>query len=188
MCALPWLTCAVAYHHCHCNQQCITVIVTAAALVILVICTTVSTTLVVIHFCESGLLQVVERAQKEDLQHPQKYLVAFMRNSRDQIVIDRRFNTAQLMGMYLDRPVPEDDITWNPDNPNQLRMNIPGAQQSGTAMCTSAPSNLHVQFGVNYDVSPYPCSLHQQLRVYCRAASAILSVAFVQCSHIATHP
>lgn len=72
------------------------------------------------------MLQVVERAQREDLQHPQKYLVAFMRNSRDQIVIDRRFNTAQLMGMYLDRPVPEDNITWNPDNPNQLRMNIPG--------------------------------------------------------------
>ena len=49
-----------------------------------------------------------------------------MRNSRGQIIIDRRFNTAQLMGMYMDQPLSEDTITWNPDNPNQLRMSIPG--------------------------------------------------------------
>ena len=71
-------------------------------------------------------LQVVERAQKEDLQHPQKYLVSFMHNSRGQVVIDRRFNTSQLVGMYLNKPVPEDNIVWNPDNPNQLRMLVPG--------------------------------------------------------------
>jgi len=72
-------------------------------------------------------LQVVERAQKEDLQHPQKYLVSFMHNSRGQVVIDRRFNTSQLVSLYLDKPVPEDVIAWNPDNPNQLRMALPGA-------------------------------------------------------------
>lgn len=49
-----------------------------------------------------------------------------MRNSRGQIIIDRRFNTAQLMGMYMNQPLSEDTITWNPDNPNQLRMSIPG--------------------------------------------------------------
>ena len=69
---------------------------------------------------------MVERAQKEDLQHPQKYLVSFMRNNRGQVVIDRRFNTAQLVSLYLDKPVPEDVITWNPDNPNQLMMALPG--------------------------------------------------------------
>lgn len=69
---------------------------------------------------------MVERAQKEDLQHPQKYLVSFMRNNRGQVVIDRRFNTSQLVSLYLDKPVPEDVITWNPDNPNQLRMALPG--------------------------------------------------------------
>lgn len=72
-------------------------------------------------------LQVVERAQQEDLQQSQKYLVSFMHNSRGQVVIDRRFNTSQLVSLYLDKPVPEDVITWNPDNPNQLRMALPGA-------------------------------------------------------------
>ena len=71
-------------------------------------------------------MQVVERAQKEDLQQPQKYLVSFMRNNRGQVIIDRRFNTSQLVSLYLDRPVPEDVITWNPDNPNQLKMALPG--------------------------------------------------------------
>ena len=71
-------------------------------------------------------LQVVERAQKEDLQQPQKYLVSFMRNNRGQVIIDRRFNTSQLVSLYLDKPVPEDVIAWNPDNPNQLRMALPG--------------------------------------------------------------
>lgn len=74
-------------------------------------------------------MQVVERAQKEDLQQPQKYLVSFIRNNRGQVIIDRRFNTSQLVGLYLDRPVPEDVITWNPDNPNQLKMALPGLQQ-----------------------------------------------------------
>ncbi len=40
--------------------------------------------------------------------------------------MDRRFNTSQLVSLYLDKPVPEDVITWNPDNPNQLRMALPG--------------------------------------------------------------
>ena len=73
-------------------------------------------------------MQVVQRAQKEDLQQPQKYLVSFMRNNRGQVIIDRRFNTSQLVGLYLDKPVPEDVITWNPDKPNQLRMALPGLQ------------------------------------------------------------
>lgn len=49
-----------------------------------------------------------------------------MRNNRGQVVIDRRFNTSQLVSLYLDKPVPEDVITWNPDNPNQLRLALPG--------------------------------------------------------------
>lgn len=80
-------------------------------------------------------MQVVERAQKEDLQRPQKYLVSFMRNSRGQIVIDRRFNTSQLVSLYLDKPVPEDVITWNPDNPNQLKMALPGANSMQFLPC-----------------------------------------------------
>ncbi|DBA87727.1 TPA: hypothetical protein ACH3X1_004729 [Trebouxia sp. C0004] len=77
-------------------------------------------------------LKVVERAQKEDLQQPQKYLVSFMHNNRGQVVIDRRFNTSQLVSLYLDKPVPEDVITWNPDNPNQLRMALPGSMTINT--------------------------------------------------------
>ncbi|KAA6425870.1 MAG: hypothetical protein FRX49_04245 [Trebouxia sp. A1-2] len=77
-------------------------------------------------------LKVVERAQKEDLQHPQKYLVSFMHNNRGQVITDRRFNTSQLVSLYLDKPVPEDVITWNPDNPNQLRMALPGSMTINT--------------------------------------------------------
>lgn len=77
-------------------------------------------------------MKVVERAQKEDLQHPQMYLVSFMHNSRGQVVIDRRFNTSQLVSLYLDKAVPEDNITWNPDNPNQLRMALPGSMTINT--------------------------------------------------------
>lgn len=84
---------------------------------------------------DRGYTQVVERAQKEDLQRPQKYLVSFMRNSRGQIVIDRRFNTSQLVSLYLDKPVPEDVITWNPDNPNQLKMALPGADSMQFLPC-----------------------------------------------------
>lgn len=83
-------------------------------------------------------MQVVERAQKEDLQQPQKYLVSFMRNNRGQVIIDRRFNTSQLVSLYLDRPVPEDVITWNPDNPNQLRMALPGLQILAFVCCICA--------------------------------------------------
>lgn len=88
---------------------------------------------------------MVERAQKEDLQHPQKYLVSFMRNNRGQIVIDRRFNTSQLVSLYLDKPVPEDIITWNPDNPNQLRMALPGLPHHTVLLfeiCMFAPFQL----------------------------------------------
>lgn len=93
-------------------------------------------------------MKVVERAQKEDLQHPQKYLVSFMRNSRGQVVIDRRFNTSQLVGMYLNKPVPEDNIVWNPDNPNQLRMLVPGSMTINTRVTrrsqeTPAPDKIN---------------------------------------------
>ncbi|KAL0034900.1 hypothetical protein WJX77_012066 [Trebouxia sp. C0004] len=81
---------------------------------------------------QTTLVKVVERAQKEDLQQPQKYLVSFMHNNRGQVVIDRRFNTSQLVSLYLDKPVPEDVITWNPDNPNQLRMALPGSMTINT--------------------------------------------------------
>ncbi|KAL0028582.1 hypothetical protein WJX79_003346 [Trebouxia sp. C0005] len=81
---------------------------------------------------QTTLVKVVERAQKEDLQHPQKYLVSFMHNNRGQVIIDRRFNTSQLVSLYLDKPVPEDVITWNPDNPNQLRMALPGSMTINT--------------------------------------------------------
>ncbi|KAL3140611.1 hypothetical protein ABBQ32_005181 [Trebouxia sp. C0010 RCD-2024] len=93
-------------------------------------------------------MKVVERAQKEDLQHPQKYLVSFMRNNRGQVVIDRRFNTSQLVSLYLDKPVPEDVITWNPDNPNQLRMALPGSMTINTRVTrrseeTPAPDKIN---------------------------------------------
>ena len=69
------------------------------------------------------------------------YLVSFMHNSRGQVVIDRRFNTSQLVSLYLDKAVPEDNITWNPDNPNQLRMALPGQPCIAlhVCLCMSVP-------------------------------------------------
>ena len=63
-----------------------------------------------------------------------------MHNNRGQVVIDRRFNTSQLVSLYLDKPVPEDVITWNPDNPNQLRMALPGRVHAPITNVVGHPS------------------------------------------------
>lgn len=105
-------------------------------------------------------LQVVDRAKQEDLQHPQKYLVTFMRNNRGQVIIDRRFNTSQLVSMYLNHPVPEDVIAWNPDNPNQLKMNIPGTQTQ-PFLRAAVPPYHHGNMALHKHALCMHCALHE---------------------------
>lgn len=50
-----------------------------------------------------------------------------MRNGRGELVPDRRFNTSSILATYLGRDaVGPDRITWDIDNPNKLRLELPG--------------------------------------------------------------
>ena len=75
-------------------------------------------------------MQTVSRAVKEDLETPVQYEVSFIRNARGRIITDRRFNTASLMAIYLGKDaITSRAMTWNPDDPNTLEMNLPGQTQ-----------------------------------------------------------
>ena len=73
-------------------------------------------------------MQVVERARREDLQKKIRYEVSYIKNKKGKIIIDRRFNTASLMNLYLGQgTVEEQGVSWNPDDPNRLSFQLPGA-------------------------------------------------------------
>ena len=73
-------------------------------------------------------LQVVQRARQEDLNQAFNYHVAFIKGPQGRIITDRRYNTAQLLDVYLGKDsVREDRITWNPADPNRVAIVLPGA-------------------------------------------------------------
>ena len=54
--------------------------------------------------------------------------MAFRRNARGELVSDRRFNTTSILSTYLGPDaVGPDQIAWNIDDPNKLRLELPGA-------------------------------------------------------------
>ena len=70
--------------------------------------------------------RVVDRAKREDLNHAITYEIRFFRNSRGQVILDRRYNTAALMAMYYGKDAPFiRGITWNKDDPNDLSLALP---------------------------------------------------------------
>jgi len=70
---------------------------------------------------------VVERARREDLKKKIRYEVSYIRNKKQKVIIDRRFNLASLMNVYMGRNVVEQqDIAWNPDDPNRMAVQLPG--------------------------------------------------------------
>jgi hypothetical protein len=73
-------------------------------------------------------IEVVRRAEKEDLNAALKYRVSWVTNTRGDTVMDRRFNTAALLEAYTGLRLAEvaSGIDWNPDNPNLLRLKLPG--------------------------------------------------------------
>jgi hypothetical protein len=79
-------------------------------------------------------MAVVRRAQEEDLGHVVRYQAAFVRNPRGQVVADRRFNTASLLGFYLGMETEKlaSRIRWNIGDPNRLDMSLPGGLQVTT--------------------------------------------------------
>lgn len=70
---------------------------------------------------------MIDRARREDLQKKIQYEVSYIRNKKGKVIIDRRFNTASLMNVYLGRGmVDEQGVSWNPDDPNRLSFQLPG--------------------------------------------------------------
>ena len=65
---------------------------------------------------------------REDLKKPIRYEIAWIRNKKGKVIIDRKFNTARLMSVYLGRGgLDEQGITWDPDDPNRLAIRLPGS-------------------------------------------------------------
>lgn len=105
-------------------------------------------------------MQILDRARREDLQKKIRYEVAYIKNKKGKVIIDRRFNTASLMNVYLGRGVvDEQGVSWNPDDPNRLSFQLPGeAKQSqlraacwhtlSTASAGLAPCGLEENFGL----------------------------------------
>jgi len=81
-----------------------------------------------------GDLQAVRRAEAQDKGRRFSYQASFVLNHRDQVVIDRRFNTASLMHTYLG--LEADDlarrIQWRSTDPNYLDMTLPNGMHIET--------------------------------------------------------
>lgn len=85
-------------------------------------------------------MQTVSRAVKEDLETPVEYEVSFIRNHKGRVITDRRFNTASLMALYLGKDaIDARKMTWNPDDPNTLVMNLPGIPNTSVQVHRSLP-------------------------------------------------
>ena len=75
----------------------------------------------------SPSLQNLQRALREDLNKKIRYEVAYIRNKKSKVIIDRRYNVRSLMNLYMGRDAIADDrISWNPDDPNRLSIQLPG--------------------------------------------------------------
>jgi hypothetical protein len=71
----------------------------------------------------------VDRAIDRDLNQTLTYPVSFVRNSSGKVVMDRRRNTADLLGAYYPKislQQLQDMVTWDIDNPNDLQLMLPG--------------------------------------------------------------
>eukprot|EP01025_Chloroclados_australasicus_P020941 TRINITY_DN2201_c1_g1_i10.p1 TRINITY_DN2201_c1_g1~~TRINITY_DN2201_c1_g1_i10.p1 ORF type:complete len:350 (-),score=52.21 TRINITY_DN2201_c1_g1_i10:639-1688(-) len=75
-------------------------------------------------------LRALTRARNEDLNKVLRYQISFRRNSQNQIIMDRVFNTTKLVEAYLGNKYNfEQRIQWNPDDPNILTLLMPGGRQ-----------------------------------------------------------
>ena len=74
----------------------------------------------------ADFVQSVQRALDQDLNREQRYPAAFRRNKGGKVIIDRAFNTAKLIAMYNPDAGLLDHISWNPDDPNLLKIFLPG--------------------------------------------------------------
>ena len=71
--------------------------------------------------------QNVQRALREDLKNKIRYEVAYVKNGKGQVVIDRRHNVKSLMNLYMGRDAISDArISWNQDDPNKMAVRLPG--------------------------------------------------------------
>ncbi len=75
-------------------------------------------------------MQTVQRALDQDLNREQRYQAAFRRNRGGKVIIDRAFNTGKLISMYDADAGARDRISWNPDDPNVLKIFLPGKPYS----------------------------------------------------------
>ena len=73
-------------------------------------------------------MTAVNRAIKEDLDKIVRYKVSFDRNQQGKVVMDRKFNTASLLEPYMKLSFNEilQRIQWTPEDPNLLRISLPG--------------------------------------------------------------
>lgn len=80
----------------------------------------------------SKLPQAFERA-KSELNQTMEYLVKFIQNGRGQVVLDRRFNTVEMLKLYYaDAKDLSQRIQWNINDPNGLRLSLPGGMSIST--------------------------------------------------------
>lgn len=72
-------------------------------------------------------ISLVKRAETQDKDRVINYQVSFVRNSRDQVVYDRRFNTASLLHTYIGQDASDlaQCITWDINDPNILDVSLP---------------------------------------------------------------
>ena len=69
----------------------------------------------------------MQRALREDLKNKIRYEVAYVKNGKGQVVIDRRHNVKSLMNLYMGRDAISDArISWNQDDPNKMAVRLPG--------------------------------------------------------------
>jgi len=72
-------------------------------------------------------MRVVERARREDYGKEEQYKCSFTRNGAGKVVMDRKFNTLELLELYMGEGTNmEDRITWDINNPNDMRISLPG--------------------------------------------------------------
>lgn len=80
----------------------------------------------------------VDRAITRDLNQFLSYPVTFVRNASGKVVMDRRRNTADLLGMYYPNISIQqlgDMVTWDIDNPNDLQLMLPNGGEVCVVLC-----------------------------------------------------
>jgi len=55
--------------------------------------------------------------------------VRWIRNKEGQPIIDRAYNLVQLLNTYMGpQPISDEDVSWDPQNPNQLSVRLRGTR------------------------------------------------------------